>query len=294
MTWTAWRLSRSAAVATVGLVSVSFAYLVWSGQRLRDYFASTGLRDCLAGGHIRQDCSDVAYNFFELTRTMTGGQPVVGFLSLMPGLFGAFIGAPLVARELETGTLRLAWTQSVTRGRWLRTRSLVAGLIVVVGVALMTAGLTYWRWPLDQVDGRVEVNAYDVQGVIPVAYAILAFSLGLAFGAITRRVVPAIAATLGVFFLLRTALETAVRPKLIGPVTLSFTGNPPADLDEKLKGAWLLEERIPRPGTGLPTVYVFQPADRFWPLQLLEAGILLVLSAAVISLAFYWTRRRTH
>jgi len=294
MTWTAWRLSRSSAVAVGAVAALSVMYLLWAGQQLRGSFASTGLQECLAGGRIRQDCSDVAYTFFQLTRTMSGGQPVVGVLSLMPGLIGAFVGAPLVAREIETGTLRLAWTQSVTRGRWLTTRSLVALLVVVLGVSVITAALTFWRWPLDQVDGRVEVNGYDVQGVVPAAYAVLAFCLGVAFGVLTRRVVTAIAATLGVFFLLRTLIETVVRPRLLSPVTLSFTGDPPTDLDARLKGAWLLEERIPRPGSGFPTVYTFQPADRFWPLQLLEAGILLAISAAAVGLAFYWIRRRTH
>ena len=32
-----------------------------------------------------------------------------------PALIGIFWGAPLVAREFETGTFRLAWTQSVSR-----------------------------------------------------------------------------------------------------------------------------------------------------------------------------------
>jgi len=36
-----------------------------------------------------------------------------------PALLGIFWGAPLIARELETGTCRLAWNQSVTRTRWL-------------------------------------------------------------------------------------------------------------------------------------------------------------------------------
>jgi len=294
MTWTAWRLSRSTVIATAAVAAVSVVYLVWTGHQLRSSFASTGLQSCLAGGRIRQDCSGVAYNFYQLTRTMTGGQPVVGVLSLMPGLIGAFIGAPLVAREIETGTLRFAWTQAVTRGRWLTTRSLVAIVVVVVGVAVITAALMYWRWPLDQVDGRVEVNGYDVQGVIPVAYAIFAFSFGVTFGVLTRRVVPAIAATLGVFFVVRTVLETVVRPRLLSPVTLSFTGKPPADLDARLKGSWLLEERIPRPGSAFPTVYTFQPASHFWPLQLGEAAILLAVSAVAACLAFYWVRRRMH
>jgi len=38
---------------------------------------------------------------------------------VVPALIGVFWGAPLIARELETGTFRLAWTQSVTRTRWL-------------------------------------------------------------------------------------------------------------------------------------------------------------------------------
>jgi len=294
MTWTAWRLSRSTAIATAIFAAVSVVYLLWTGSQLRSSFASTGLQACLAGGHIRQDCSEVAYNFYQLTRTLTGGQPVVGVLSLVPGLIGAFIGGPLVAREIETGTLRLAWTQAVTRGRWLTTRSLVALLVVIVGVAIITAALTYWRWPLDQVDGRVEVNGYDVQGVIPFAYAILAFSLGVTFSVLTRRVVPSIAATLGVFFLVRTVLETVVRPRLLSPVTLSFTGKPPENLDVLLKGSWLLEERVPRPGSRFPTVYTFQPAAHFWPLQLREAGILLALSVVAATFAFYWIRGRMH
>ena len=37
----------------------------------------------------------------------------------MPALIGAFWGAPLITREFEAGTFRLAWNQSVTRARWL-------------------------------------------------------------------------------------------------------------------------------------------------------------------------------
>jgi hypothetical protein len=49
--------------------------------------------------------------------------PIQGFLTVLllavPALIGMFWGAPLVAREFETGTYRLAWTQGVTRTRWL-------------------------------------------------------------------------------------------------------------------------------------------------------------------------------
>jgi hypothetical protein len=294
MTWTAWRLSRSSATAVAALAAAAVLFLVWSGHALRATFVSTGLAQCLVAGDTGLGCSGIAFDFFESTRTLSGGQAVVGFLSLAPGLIGAFVGAPLVAREIETGTLHLAWTQSVTRLRWFTVRSLVAMLIVVAGVATLTAGIAYWRWPLDQVQGRVEVNGYDVQGMVPVAYALFAYALGLCFGAVTRRVVPAIAATLGTFFVMRIAIEALVRPHLLAPVRITFVGDPPADLASRLNGAWVLEQSTPPPGSGLTTEYLFHPASSFWTLQLLESGLVLVLSLAVAGLAAYWVRHRVH
>ena len=40
-------------------------------------------------------------------------------IALTPAVTGLFWDAPLLARELETGTFALAWNQSVTRARWL-------------------------------------------------------------------------------------------------------------------------------------------------------------------------------
>src|SRR5262249_24464833 len=45
--------------------------------------------------------------------------PALPVLASLPLLLGAFIGAPLVSRELEQGTYLLAWTQGVPRRRWL-------------------------------------------------------------------------------------------------------------------------------------------------------------------------------
>lgn len=291
MTWTAWRLSRSSALATLGLVAVATTFLLWSGHGLRDLFTGSGLAACLGSGPSA-DCSDAAFALYEHTRTLAGGQPVVGFLSLLPGVLGAFLGGPLVAREIETGTLRLAWTQSVTRERWLSTRTLVAAAIVVLGMGALTAALSYWRWPLDQLDGRLEPNAYDVQGLVPTAYAVLALCVGVAVGAVTRRVAVAIGTTLGVVLLLRVVVETAVRPHLMTPVTVSYTGDRPPGLDSQLVGAWVLEQRVPRPGSGFPDVVAFHPADRFWPFQLMETGLLLLLAAVALAVAFWWVRSR--
>ena len=52
-----------------------------------------------------------------------------------PALIGIFWGAPLVTRELEAGTFRLAWNQSVTRARWMAVKLGLIGL-----AAMATAG----------------------------------------------------------------------------------------------------------------------------------------------------------
>jgi hypothetical protein len=74
-------------------------------------------------------------------------------LTVLPGLAGMFLGAPLVAREIEHGTHRLAWTQTITRRHWI---GLKVGALVTATAILFTAFsllLTWWRGPLDEVSG---------------------------------------------------------------------------------------------------------------------------------------------
>ena len=69
---------------------------------------------------------------------------------LVPALIGIFWGAPLVARELEAGTFRLAWTQSVTRTRWLAVKIALVGLASVLAAGLLSLLVTWWSSPLDR------------------------------------------------------------------------------------------------------------------------------------------------
>ena len=43
---------------------------------------------------------------------------LANWFTLIPGLIGVLLAAPFIL-DLEHGTYRLAWTQSITRGRWL-------------------------------------------------------------------------------------------------------------------------------------------------------------------------------
>ncbi|HEV2239090.1 MAG TPA: ABC transporter permease subunit, partial [Ktedonobacterales bacterium] len=139
-------------------------------------------------------------------------------LTVLPALAGMFFGAPLVAREMERSTYRLAWTQGVTRQRWM----LAKVATVMVGTLLLAATLSlllmWWRGPLDQVAGDRFATGFDLEGGAPVAYALFAVALGIAAGALARRTVPAMAMAFVGFVMVRGVVEFALRPRYVPPV----------------------------------------------------------------------------
>ena len=151
MIWLAWRQFRAQAiVASAALVAVAMA-LLGTGPHLVSLFDSSGLATCQSG------CGTDAGNFINQVKGSTTELIFYGGVFLVyavPALIGLFWGAPLVAREFEAGTFRLAWSQSVTRARWIAVK---LGLICLAGMA--TAGLlslmTAW-WGQPALPGRPE------------------------------------------------------------------------------------------------------------------------------------------
>ena len=134
-----------------------------------------------------------------------------------------FWGAPLIAREIETGTFRLAWTQSVTRVRWLLVKLGLVGLASVVvagGLSLMS---TWWFSPLDKVNqNRFSPASFGLHGFVPAGYALFAFALAATLGLLVRRTLPAMALTLVGFIAVRVAVAEWIRPHFMSPVTTSL------------------------------------------------------------------------
>lgn len=149
---------------------------------------------------------------------------VVGLCA--PGIVGVFWGAPMVARELEAGTHRLVWTQSVTRTRWLATKLIVTGLGAMAAVGLLGLVMTWWSGSLDkainagqQHNGlfglaRIAPPLFEARGITPIAYTAFALALGTAIGMVVRRVVPAMAITLAVFVAVQILTPIFVREHL--------------------------------------------------------------------------------
>ena len=131
-------------------------------------------------------------------------------------------GAPLVAREVEQGTHRLVWAQSITRRRWLIVKVLMLGAATLVVLIAMTVVVNWWSAPLMAViPQQFGSGWFDLLGIMPAVYGLAALAIGVTAGTFTRKLVPAIAITLLAFFGVRLAVELALRPNYMAAASLS-------------------------------------------------------------------------
>jgi ABC-type transport system involved in multi-copper enzyme maturation permease subunit len=214
MTRFAWIQFRTQAlVAYAGLALVAVA-LVLTGPHLAHLYDST-VANCATHGN----CDTVTQLFIRHDAALQTWLDV--FMIVVPLVVGVFWGAPLVARELETGTFRLAWTQSVTRTRWLAVKLAVVGLTGMAVAGLLSLMVTWWSSPFDKVNqSQFDVTAFSERGIVAIGYAAFAFALGVAAGVLIRRTLPAMAATLVAFFVARVGFAQSIRPALMAPAHL--------------------------------------------------------------------------
>jgi hypothetical protein len=218
MAWVTWRqhrLTLAGVVAVLGAVSV---YLYIAGQQLRDAgFISYG-----AGPEL---------NFTEV------------LFQVIPPLIGAFVGAPVLARELETGTFRFTWTQSFGRARW--TIATLTPLALGVTVTAGAVGFLF-SWSFGpQVGGKYVLSplaamTFDLHAVTLAAWTLIAFAIGVVAGIVIRRVVPAMFATMAAWSGLAVVTAAFLRPHYEPLVVTSKLHLPP--------GAWVMSQQWTRDG----------------------------------------------
>ena len=142
-----WRQFRTqAAVAIGGLVIVAIVVLITGPQLVHLY--NTTVATCEAQG----DCQTATPVLLVKDNFPKNG--LDAFIFAVPTLIGIFWGAPLIARELESGTFRVAWTQSVTRTPWLAVKLGVVGLSSTAVVGLLSLMVTWWHHAIDLVNAN--------------------------------------------------------------------------------------------------------------------------------------------
>jgi hypothetical protein len=274
MIWTTWRQFRpQAIVAGAALAGVAIALAV-TGPHLAGLYSSSGLATCASncGAKVSTFIGQVRGSATELV--FYGGV----FLSYaVPALIGIFWGAPLISREVESGSFRLAWNQSVTRRRWIAVKLGLVGLASMASAGLLSLMISWWASPIDHAMNLVGANSgfagtrlspvvFAARGVAPLGYAAFAFALGVTAGVLIRRTLPAMAVTLVVFAAVQFLVPNFVRPDLIPPVqmTAPFNANTANEImtsstqggssntmtvvgDYSRAGAWMLSNKTITP-----------------------------------------------
>jgi hypothetical protein len=317
MAWVTWRQHRFA-LAGAGAFLAVVALCMW-GIGLQVHHAYAAAAACRPVGSIA--CGPVVIQFSTMDVVLFNGYP----LQAVPALIGAFVGAPVLARELETGTFQYAWTQGFGRWRWTLAKLVTLAVAVAAGAGALTVLLSWYYQPYlatrDQALHLNEVsplaNPFVLHGVAFAAWTLGAFAIGALAGLLIGRVVPAIAATLGAYIVLAVAAGLYLREHYLTPLV---TSNPSVRAS-----AWILGRQWTKDGQPvsasviariaqgaplqrivngevLPVGYLmqhgytqwttYQPASRFWPFQWIEGGWLFALSVLLIGVTVWLVHHR--
>jgi len=216
-----WRQFRTQAlIGAAGLVVLGVILLVTGPNLVHVY--NSAVAQCRASRGGLGGCVNPVTTDDGKLQTLA-----LALVLIVPVLIGMFWGAPLVARELETGTFRLAWTQSVSRRRWLLVKLGLVGLASAVVGALLSLMVTWWFSPIDKVTAnRFSPASFGMHGFVPASYALFAFALGATTGLLFRRTLPAMAVTLAGFIAVRVVVAEWIRPHFMSPVTEAVRLNP--------------------------------------------------------------------
>ncbi|MFD6342215.1 ABC transporter permease [Streptomyces sp. NPDC060131] len=197
MPWLVWRQHRVTLLMMLAVAAAMTAVLMWLSGSVNDALAAVHAGDPSPG---ESETINSAYKRLDLLGLA---------LACLPVLIGVFVGAPLFAGDLESGTAKFVGLQSRSRGSWVAAKlGLAAAFSVAAALATGLAMRSLWS-PLAEyraIDADFTSAAgFDTTGPVAVALALLGLLVGAAAGLLLRRTLPAMVATFGVLLVLKTA-----------------------------------------------------------------------------------------
>ncbi|MEU9307137.1 hypothetical protein [Streptomyces sp. NPDC048256] len=305
---TVLRLHRTALLVWAAVVLALSGWLVWlTEDAVKEELAAW--ESCQRAG---QDLCDMSVGWVGYSESLNWVGLLIsyGFLAV-----AAFAGGALIGRELENGTAGLAWAQGITPVRWLTAKLAVPALALTAGATVLV--LVYrWAWGAHRTltdNGWMSDDAYLSRGPAGLAYILCALALGVLTALLLRRALPALAVSVAASGLL--AFVVAHYRGSFWPAVTRTSTAAAVDFPDN---AWELENgllihgrRTPDVGywtcdgtpaearrclddlgvTGSYTTY--HPESHYWPLQLVETGVVLAVAALATAAAFLLLRRRT-
>ena len=321
LAWVTWRQHRAALTGAGALLGVLGVYLVCMGLEMHNAYAHVAA--CHPSGSA--SCHNLLQSFnqhyygSQQGSVVTSGlnaQTVPFLLLAVPILLGVFVGAPVLARELESGTFRFAWTQACGRVRWAVTKLVLLAVALTVLAYAFSQLFTWYFSPFlaEGKTGKFAMQLFGNLGVDFAAWTLLAFAVAAFLGVLIRRAVAAMAVALATCTVLDVATMMALRQHYATPLVAAGS-NPPGG-----KWAWVLGQWLGGPNgqrfnpaniplsvqnssspdaftNWLRTVHITQwwsyvPGSDFWRFQLIEGGWLFAVSALLIAAAVWTVRRR--
>ncbi|MEU2131231.1 ABC transporter permease subunit [Streptomyces sp. NPDC018352] len=299
-----WPLRIALLVPVLVFVMLVGTWL-WT-DHVANAFAATGCSVV----HTTSGCTDTVNEYLGRQHWMQEALDRSSLLMMvLPAFIGIFVAGPVIARELESGTYQLAWSQSVTPARWLAAKLAVPAAVTLASVSALSA-VCAWAQTRKNAAHQLPVwherEVYGSMGAVPVGYALCMLALGALAGLLLRRTVAAMVVTVLAYVPLVMVLNR-VREDLWP--TLRATG------DWQGSHIWFVETGMltasgkaiywkdcsgvagdistcMRDRGGVTAFADHHPASHFWPLQLVETGILLALAALAVVIAFRVLRRR--
>jgi hypothetical protein len=237
---------------------------------------------------------------------------VGNWFTLIPGLIGVLLAAPFIL-DLEHGTHRLAWTQSITRRRWLLGKLGLPILTAALAAGALTLLFTWWRTPNVDINGRLDIGNYDTTGSVVIGYTLFALNLALAVGAVWRSAAAALTVAFIGYFAARIYVDYSLRSHLVAPLNATYKGAQQPHFPYNAHvlsmtatvhghqvintagGAGFLGGHVQVAAPGINNLVlhvVYQPQSHYWPLQLTETGVFAGLAAVLILFTAWWTDHR--
>jgi hypothetical protein len=304
MTWLLWRQHRVQLLLAAVALAVFTGPMLVTGRHLADAVTRCGPNHTCGAVDVFQGYNVIA--------------DVVTLTVMVPLLLGLFWGSTLLGKELESGTATLAWSQSVPRRHWLRTKLLAAFATTLVVSAALTALVTWWSKAHNAlIESRFVGIEFDIQALAPVGYSLFSVALGLTAGVLWRRVLPAMATTVVGYIGVRMLVELGLRPHYLAPVRQFSSLKAPG---RTTSGEWDLATDVVRHGHVIAGAFplpaacraaasrsemsscmdrlgyrmrtTYQPAGRYWTFQWIEFGIFAALAVVLVAVALVVLRRR--
>ena len=325
MAWVTWRQHRLALLGAAAMFGVAALWMLVRGIQMHHAYAPVAA--CRpAGAGV---CKGLADQFLNTYASGTG--PSLGLVQVIPPLLGAFVGAPVLARELESGTFRYAWTQGFGRARW-TVAKLAPLAVAIMAMAGAFSVLVSWYvaplWGAGDSNGPLYPTIFDLRGVALAAWTLAAFAIGALAGFLIRRVIAAMFTTFAVWGGLAFVTGAFLRRHYGAPVVTTnpnvnvqqswvisqvwARGGKPASLSMINETLHAVDIQAVTPGQfqpgpaaspsvdpvhylvqhGYALITTYQPASRFWPFQWIEGSWLFVLSLVLIGAVVWLVRRR--